>query len=103
MTNSRLKDYLDLSVLLERETLDAETLAMAIAATFNRRAMLVPTELPIGLSDEFALDTSRQALWRAFLNKNQLQMVLLPELVGALRAKLQSALQQAAGLPRQGV
>lgn len=27
MTNSRLKDYLDLSVLLDRETLDAEILA----------------------------------------------------------------------------
>jgi len=37
MTNSRLKDYLDLAVLLDRETLDAETLAGAIAATFTRR------------------------------------------------------------------
>lgn len=42
MTNSRLKDYLDLSVLLERETLDAEILARAIAATFSRRGMAVP-------------------------------------------------------------
>jgi hypothetical protein len=36
MTNSRLKDYLDLSVLLEREVLDPATLAAAIAATFTR-------------------------------------------------------------------
>lgn len=96
MTNSRLKDYLDLSVLLEREALDADILATAIAATFNRRAMLVPIELPIGLSDEFALDGSRQALWRAFLNKNQLVAAPLPELLGWLRAKLHPALQQAA-------
>lgn len=96
MTNSRLKDYLDLSVLLEREALDADILATAIAATFDRRATLVPTELPIGLSDEFALDTSRQALWRAFLNKNQLVAVPLPELLVLLRARLQPALQQAA-------
>ncbi len=96
MTNSRLKDYLDLSVLLEREVLDADILATAIAATFNRRAMPVPSELPIGLSDEFALDPSRQLLWRAFLNKNQLVAVPLPELLVLLRARLQPALQQAA-------
>ena len=66
MTNSRLKDYLDLSVLLEREVLDAEILSTAIAATFGRRGMPVPTALPIGMSDEFANDASRQALWRGF-------------------------------------
>lgn len=96
MTNSRLKDYLDLSVLLEREALDADILATAIAATFSRRAMPVPTELPVGLSAEFALDPSRQALWRAFLNKNQLVALPLPELLVLLRARLQHALQQAA-------
>lgn len=37
MTNSRVKDYFDLSVLLERETLDADLLAQAIKATFERR------------------------------------------------------------------
>jgi predicted nucleotidyltransferase component of viral defense system len=62
MTNSRLKDYLDLSVLMERERLDAEILATAIATTFERRALQVPTALPIGLSDEFGNDASRQAL-----------------------------------------
>jgi len=96
MTNSRLKDYLDLSVLLERETLDKDILAAAIAATFKRRTMPVLVALPIGLSDEFANDASRQALWRAFLNKNQLKPVPLQELVTSLRVKLQPALRQAA-------
>ncbi len=95
MTNSRLKDYLDLSVLLERETLDADILAKAIAGTFQRRSMPVPATLPVGLSDEFANDASRQALWRAFLKKNQLNGVLLPELVAVLRVGLEPALQQA--------
>ncbi|AYQ28202.1 MULTISPECIES: nucleotidyl transferase AbiEii/AbiGii toxin family protein [unclassified Polaromonas] len=95
MTNSRLKDYLDLSVLLEREALDPNTLAKAIAGTFQRRGMRVPATLPVGLSDEFANDTSRQALWRAFLKKNQLNGVPLPELVAALRAGFEPALQQA--------
>lgn len=95
MTNSRLKDYLDLSVLLERETLDANILAKAIAGTFRRRGMPVPAVLPVGLSDEFADDASRQALWRAFLKKNQLNGVPLPELVAVLRARLGPTLQQA--------
>ena len=96
MTNSRLKDYLDLSVLLEREALDPATLAAAIAATFTRRGTALPTALPIGLSDEFANDKSRQALWVAFLKKNALPAVPLTSVVATLRATLQSALTQAA-------
>ena len=96
MTNSRLKDYLDLSVLLEREVLDPATLAAAIAATFTRRSTALPTALPIGLSDEFANDQSRQALWAAFLKKNALPAVPLTSVVNTLRATLQSALGQAA-------
>lgn len=99
MTNSRLKDYLDLSVLLERETLDADVLAQAIAATFKRRGMAVPTSLPIGLSDEFANDASRQALWRAFLKKNQLVAPPLSNLVLKLASQLKPMLQRAAKAP----
>ncbi len=59
MTNTRMKDYLDLSVLLDREALDVNILASAIAATFERRRMAVPTEFPMGLSD--ALRSIRRA------------------------------------------
>lgn len=40
MTNSRLKDYLDLWVLLDREALNAHTLARAIAAADKVHALL---------------------------------------------------------------
>ena len=59
MVNSRLKDYLDLVVMLEREALDAATLALAIAATFQRRGTGLPAAVPVGLSDEFANDATR--------------------------------------------
>ena len=95
MTNSRLKDYLDLAVLLDRETLDAETLAGAIAATFTRRGMSVPATPPVGLTDEFATDPSRQALWHAFLKKNELAQQALPDIVTALRTVLAPALHRA--------
>ena len=95
MTNSRLKDYFDVSVLLERETLDVDLLAQAIRATFERRAMAVPAALPAGLTDEFAHDPSRQALWQGFLKKNELDFEPLPPLVDRLRAALKPALSRA--------
>lgn len=95
MTNSRLKDYFDLSVLLRRERLAADLLARAIRATFERRGMALPEELPVGLSDEFALDASRQALWGAFCKKNELAADALPAVVVQLRAALEPALRRA--------
>jgi hypothetical protein len=94
MANSRLKDYLDLQVLLQREMLDTDTLARAIAATFVRRGTVVPRGLPLGLSDEFASDASRQALWRAFLRKNDLPITPLAGTVQLLRERLLPALGQ---------
>ena len=96
MTNSRVKDYFDLSVLLERETLDADLLAQAIKATFERRGMAVPAELPVGLTDEFAHDASRQALWQPFVKKNELDPEPLAAIVGRLRLALEPALNRAA-------
>lgn len=96
MTNSRLKDYLDLWVLLDREELNADTLARAIAATFIRRGMPVPAMLPVGLTDEFATDSSRQAMWHAFLKKNDIVITPLSEVVAKLRTLLEPALVQAA-------
>lgn len=96
MANSRLKDYFDLAVLLERENLDPEVLARAIKATFARRGTAVPGAPPIGLTAEFAHDPTRQSLWRAFLNKNELPPESLPAVVDRLRAALTPALAQAA-------
>jgi len=56
----------------------------------------VPTTLPIGLSDEFANDALRQALWAVFLKKNDLAAVAMGNVVTALLNTLQPALVQAA-------
>lgn len=77
MTNTRLKDYFDLQVLIEREEININILSEAISATFVRRGMRIPTELPIGLTVEFAEDPSRQKLWNAFLLKNDLKLTSL--------------------------
>jgi predicted nucleotidyltransferase component of viral defense system len=100
MTNSRVKDYLDLWVMLDRESLNMNTLAQAISATFTRRDMAVPTDLPMGLSDEFAGDPSRQALWAAFIRKNDLAMIPLADVVTRIRTALEPAMGLAARTPK---
>jgi len=85
ITNSRLKDYFDLSVLVQRERLDAKVLAQAIRATFERRGTVIPAVLPAGLSEEFANDASRQALWQTFLRKNDLAAEPLAVVVDRIR------------------
>ena len=95
MVNSRLKDYLDLVVMVEREELDAPTLALAIVATFQRRGTGLPVALPVGLSDEFAGDATRMALWHALLKKNAIVHRPLEEVVAVIRAVLWPALKRA--------
>lgn len=82
-------------MLLERETLNIDLLAQAIKATFDRRGMAVPVELPVGLTDEFAQNPSRQALWQTFIKKNELAPKPLPNVVDRLRVVLGAAMNQA--------
>ena len=78
-----------------REALDATTLALAIAATFQRRGTGLPAALPVGLSDEFASDATRMALCHALLRKNAIVHRPLMEVVAVIRAVLWPALKQA--------
>lgn len=90
MTNTRMKDYFDLDVLMQERTLDAGELRRAIDATFARRQMVTPNELPSGLSEAFASDASKRTQWKAFLQKNRLASVDLSELITRLRINLQA-------------
>ena len=92
MANTRLKDYLDLAILFERETLDPQILQSALQATFKRRGMAFPTTLPVGLTNEFSDDPARQAMWHSFLAKNELPATSLPAVVSRLGARLQPLL-----------
>ena len=87
MTNSRMKDYFDLWVLLRNADLDQTVLAQAVKATFKRRKTAIPTAIPTGLSDQFAQDKTRLVLWDAFVARNRLQAVSLSETVKYLRER----------------
>lgn len=87
MTNSRMKDFFDLWVLLHDTTLDDAELRRAIEATFARRQTTIPNALPIGLSDAFATDPTKQIQWKAFLRKNKLAAMDLTDVVGHVRGR----------------
>lgn len=89
MTNTRMKDYFDLWVLMTEGTLDPAELRRATAATFERRQLALPASLPAGLSDAFCNDAAKQAQWAAFLKKNRLAALELAPVVARLRAQFQ--------------
>ena len=84
-TTSRMKDYFDLWVLLTEEDLAPDELRRAVEATFARRRLAMPADLPIGLSDAFAQDPIKQRQWAAFFKKNGLAPRELAEVVARLR------------------
>ena len=90
LANTRMKDYFDLWVLLNDTTLDPLELRQATKATFERRKMPLPTTVPIGLSDSFASDVTKQTQWNAFLKRNQLEPTVLVDVVSTLRDKFQA-------------
>ncbi|UUZ63243.1 nucleotidyl transferase AbiEii/AbiGii toxin family protein [Polaromonas sp. P1-6] len=69
MANTRMKDYFDLSVLLQDAELTDAELRRAVAATFARRGTALPSGTPAGLRNEFAEDAAKQMQWQAFLKR----------------------------------
>ena len=101
MANSRMKDYFDLRALAHEGVLDTRQLGDAIAATFQRRQTLVPENIPLGLSDEFAHNTMKQTQWKAFLGKNRLDAPTLNEVIKEVRGFVKEPLQLALQMKRK--
>ena len=72
MANSRMKDFYDAWVLLERFEIDDAVLAAAIRATFECRRTPTPTTVPLALTAEFAGDPNKQRQWAGFLRRSGL-------------------------------
>ena len=70
MANSRLKDFYDLWLIAQTFELHEATLSDAVRSTFKRRSTALVTDVPVGLSDEFAAAWAAQ--WRAFLTRERM-------------------------------
>ena len=97
MTNSRMKDYFDLLSLIREARMDPTSLAQAITATFERRATPLPADLPIGLTETFALDKTKRVQWRAFLDRSRLEAPTLEETVAEIAAVVSRVLGETRG------
>jgi len=87
MLNSRMKDFYDLWVLASSFPFEGQMLAAAVRATFDRRGTALPEATPVGLSDEFAGDRSKQQQWQAFQRRGRpaLPPPALADVIGSIR------------------
>ncbi len=81
LANGRMKDYYDLWAIPNAMAIEPAALDAAIRATFERRNTNIPSEMPIGLSAEFANDRPKAAQWNAYaasidLNGLSLEIVI---------------------------
>jgi len=89
MFNSRMKDFYDLWVLINRSALEGKILANAIKATFKRRKTEMPTAIPLALTREFYDNESKRTQWSVFLRKNGIKNDLdLQEIMRSLESFL---------------
>ncbi len=70
VANSRLKDFYDLWVISRTFELRQAALVEAVQRTFERRGTTLPSDIPVGLTDEFAEAWAAQ--WRAFLSRDRM-------------------------------
>jgi hypothetical protein len=71
LANSRMKDFFDIHRLAETRTFDGETMRLAVAATFTRRDIEIPSERPLALTSEFADNPQKKVQWVAFVRRTR--------------------------------
>ncbi len=98
-TNGRMKDFYDLWMMSRHFAFEGALLAKAIAATFARRQTPLPTDIPVGLSQNFGTDADAIRRWGFFTSRNVLseQPGSLEEVIAALRDFLMPAIRLASG------
>lgn len=70
MTNSRMKDFHDLTTLAQNFPFDGEVLARATRSTFIRRGTAIPAAAPTALTARFAGDATKTTQWKGFLRRS---------------------------------
>lgn len=97
ITNSRMKDFYDLFVLASRFIFDGVLLVKAVKATFRRRKTVIPNQVPMALTAEFAQDNMKRIQWNAFVQKSGIDREVpdFLEVLSLLRAFLLPVMQAA--------
>jgi len=95
--NSRMKDFYDLYILLNHMNLDDDLLIKAIRATFDKRKIALPEQLPVAFTAEFFDDDMKKTQWKTFLNRSNLSnfKLTLAETMNNLHKRLWPIIQKA--------
>ena len=88
LTNSRFKDFFDISYLAEHFPFQCDTLSAAIRATFKRRGRSFPTAPIVAWTSLFHGDPVKQTQWAAFLRKGRLSAMTLPDIMNQIESFL---------------
>jgi hypothetical protein len=90
-SNSRMRDFFDISALAARESFDGAILARAVRATFGRRGTPIPAGAPLALTAAFAAIEGKQAQWSAYIRKNAIRSA--PESLALVIPKIRELLE----------
>lgn len=93
LANSRMKDYLDLHLLLTSGEIDRRSLSNALKLTFRRRNSPLPSTLPVGLTEKFWSDETAIRRWQAYVNRNRISVDSLEKVCKRIGEELLLALQ----------
>ena len=96
--SSRMKDFYDIWVLATLGDVDAEHLAGAIRATFDRRGTAIPEALPDALTQGFFDDAQKQQQWAAFVASVAMQPGALADVIAVIAPFLMAAAERARGI-----
>lgn len=65
--NSRMKDFYDIWFMASTWTFEMAPLRRAILASFERRGVAIPQDVPFALTGEFLNDPQKRRQWSAFV------------------------------------
>jgi hypothetical protein len=67
--NSRMKDFYDIWFMANTWNFEMATLRDAIRASFERRGVGIPQDVPFALTEEFLGDPQKTRQWNAFVSR----------------------------------
>ncbi len=73
LLNSRMKDFYDIWLLMQRFDFDGANLAEALKRTFHHRKTELPFKKPLFADEIYDPRSDRQTLWKAFLKKGDIK------------------------------
>jgi len=69
VANTRIKDFHDIWVTMRTFPFELASVVEAVGGTLQRRSTAIPTEMPVGLTDAFAVVAEERGLWTGFLRR----------------------------------